>query len=115
MNKRFFSFALSLFVLSACGGDKPDSDLPRGVTADTIKIGSHTDLSGVLAIWGVPSINGMRIRFDELAEAGGVHGRTIDFVVEDSQYQVPLAVKATNKLINVENIFCNARRDGNTA
>ena len=105
MNKRFFSFALSLFVLSACGGDKPDSDLPRGVTADTIKIGSHTDLSGVLAIWGVPSINGMRIRFDELAEAGGVHGRTIDFVVEDSQYQVPLAVKATNKLINVENIF----------
>ena len=105
MNKRFFSFALSLFVLSACGGDKPDSDLPRGVTADTIKIGSHTDLSGVLAIWGVPSINGMRIRFDELAEAGGVHGRTIDFAVEDSQYQVPLAVKATNKLINVENIF----------
>ena len=92
-------------LLSACGSESPDSDLPRGLTADTITIGSHTDLSGVLAIWGVPMVNGMRQRFDELAEAGGVHGRTIDFVVEDTQYQVPLAVKATNKLINVDEIF----------
>jgi branched-chain amino acid transport system substrate-binding protein len=105
MNRWLFSLALSLLVLSACGGESPDSNLPRGVTADSIKIGSHTDLSGVLAIWGVPTTNGIRQRFDELAEAGGVHGRTIDFVVEDSQYQVPLAVKATNKLINVDGIF----------
>ena len=105
MNRWSFSLALSILVLSSCGGESPDSGLPRGVTADTIKIGSHTDLSGLLAIWGVPLSNGMRQRFDELAEAGGVHGRTIDFVVEDTQYQVPLAVKATNKLINVDEIF----------
>ena len=97
--------ASAALLLSACGSESPDSDLPRGLTADTITIGSHTDLSGVLAIWGVPMVNGMRQRFDELAEAGGVHGRTIDFVVEDTQYQVPLAVKATNKLINVDEIF----------
>ena len=105
MNRWLFSLALSLLMLVACGSESPGSDLPRGVTADTIKIGSHTDLSGVLAIWGVPMTNGMRQRFDELAEVGGVHGRTIDFVVEDSQYQVPLAVRATNKLINVDEIF----------
>ena len=94
-----------LFLISSCGSESPDSGLPRGITADTVKVGSHTDLSGVLAMWGVPMINGMRQRFDELADAGGVHGRTIEFVVEDTQYQVPLAVKATNKLINVEEIF----------
>jgi len=105
MNRCFYGLALSLLLLAACGGESPDPDLPRGVTADTIKIGSHTDLSGVLAIWGVPTTNGIRQRFDELAEAGGVHGRTIDLIVEDTQYQVPLAVKATNKLINVNNIF----------
>ena len=105
MNRWLFSLAFSLLVISACGNESPDSDLPRGVTADTIRIGSHTDLSGILAIWGVPMTNGMRQRFGELAEVGGVHGRTIDFVVEDSQYQVPLAVKATNKLINVDEIF----------
>jgi branched-chain amino acid transport system substrate-binding protein len=100
-----FSLAVSLLVLSACGSESPDSGLPRGLSADTIRIGSHTDLSGVLAIWGVPMVNGMRQRFGELAEAGGVHGRTIDFVVADSQYQLPIAVKATNKLLNVDEIF----------
>lgn len=92
--------------LTACGGGgEADPDLPRGVTDRTITIGSHTDLSGPIAIWGVPEVNGMRMRFDELAKAGGVHGRTIELVVEDSQYQVPLSVKAVNKLINVDEVF----------
>ena len=106
MKRVLSALALSmLLVMAGCGSESPDSDLPRGVTEDSIKIGSHTDLSGVLAIWGVPMVNGMRQRFDELADAGGVHGRTIDFIVEDSQYQLPLAVKATNKLINLDEIF----------
>ncbi len=105
--KKLLSGALLILALSlaGCGGETPDSGLPRGITAATIKIGSHTDLSGPLAIWGVPTINGMRLRFDELDAAGGVHGRSIDFVVEDSQYQVPMAVRATNKLINVDKVF----------
>jgi len=98
---------LAMFVLAGCGGtdDSTPEGLPRGVTADTIKIGSHTDLSGGLAIWGVPATNGQRMRFDEVNAAGGIHGRRIDFIVEDSQYQMPNAVKATNKLLNVDNIF----------
>lgn len=98
---------LAMFVLAGCGGtdDSTSDGLPRGVTADTIKIGSHTDLSGGLAIWGVPATNGQRMRFDEANAAGGIHGRRIDFIVEDSQYQMPNAVKATNKLLNVDNIF----------
>lgn len=107
MKKSLIGLALAMFLgLAGCGGGDPsDPDLPRGISADTIKIGSHTDLSGPIAIWGVPMINGMRQRFDESAAAGGIHGRTIDFIVEDSQYQVPLAVKATNKLINADEIF----------
>jgi branched-chain amino acid transport system substrate-binding protein len=68
-------------------------------------IGSHNDLSGVLAIWGVPASNGQRMRFDEVNAAGGIHGRKIEFIVEDTQYQMPVAVKATNKLLNVDKIF----------
>jgi len=96
----------TLLVAGCGGGDQSaNSDLPRGVTADTIIIGSHTDLSAHLAIWGVPMTNGIRMRFAEVNAAGGVHGRSIEFLVEDSQYQVPLAVKATNKLIHVGQIF----------
>lgn len=106
MKKLLSVMVMSVSLLATgCGGESTDSGLPRGVTADTIVIGSHTDLSGLLAMWGVPMVEGMRLRFDELEEAGGVHGRLIDFVVEDSQYQVPLAVKSTNKLINVDGVF----------
>ena len=93
--------------LAACGGGEQSSDdgMPRGVSADEIVLGSHTDLSGGLAVWGVPLTNGMRMRFDEANEAGGIHGRQIRLVSEDTQYQVPTAVKATNKLINVDEIF----------
>lgn len=98
---------LAICLIAGCGADQPEtaSDLPRGVTDDTIVIGSHTDLSGGLAIWGVPLSYGLRMRYDEANAAGGVHGRQIKLVVEDTQYQMPLAVKATNKLLNVDNIF----------
>jgi branched-chain amino acid transport system substrate-binding protein len=75
------------------------------VTADTITLGSHTDLSGGIAIWGVPVSNGQRMRYGEANAKGGIHGRRIELVVEDTQYQVPLAVKATNKLLNVDDVF----------
>jgi branched-chain amino acid transport system substrate-binding protein len=99
--------ALIPLALFGCGGEPADTSdgSPRGVSDDTIVIGSHNDLSGVLAIWGVPSSNAQRMRFDEANAAGGVHGRRIEFIVEDTQYQMPLAVKATNKLLNVDDIF----------
>ncbi len=94
-------------ALAGCGGggETESTGLPGGVTADTITLGSHTDLSGGLAIWGVSTTNGMRMRFEEANAAGGVHGRQLELVVEDSRYQVPMAVKATNKLINVDEFF----------
>jgi branched-chain amino acid transport system substrate-binding protein len=94
-------------IVAGCGGEQPQETpgVPRGVSDDTIAIGSHTDLSGGLAIWGVPAANGTRMRFEEANEAGGIHGRQIKFIVEDSQYQMPVAIKATNKLLNVDDIF----------
>lgn len=77
----------------------------QGVTADSIKLGSYTDLSGPLAVWGVPSVNGMRMRVDEANAAGGVHGRQIELLVEDMQYQVPRAVQAANKLVRRDKVF----------
>lgn len=94
--------------LAGCGGGGEaggPGDGVRGVTADEIVIGTHTDLSGGIAILGVPITNGQRMRYEEANAAGGVHGRRIRFVAEDSQYQMPLAVKATNKLLNVDDIF----------
>tara|TARA_B100000676_G_scaffold145788_1_gene144154 strand:- start:2362 stop:3576 length:1215 start_codon:yes stop_codon:yes gene_type:complete len=105
-------------LLAGCGGDAPepgagaDPEAPvslgasdQGVTAVEIVLGAHTDLSGPIAIWGVGSMNGARMRFDAANEAGGIHGRKIRFVVEDTQYQVPRAIQSANKLINRDKIF----------
>ena len=109
MNPRNYPFIL-LLALTACGGGEQSADdssgaAVPGVSSDEIVLGSHTDLSGSIAIWGVGSINGARMRFAEAKEAGGIHGRNIRFVVEDTQYQVPRAIQAANKLINRDNIF----------
>src|SRR6266498_757616 len=78
---------------------------PRGVTKSEIVLGMHTDLSGPAATYGVSSSNAVKMRFDDLNAAGGVNGRKIKLIVEDTQYQVPRAVQAGNKLINRDNIF----------
>ena len=36
----------------------------------------------------------VKMRFDEVNEKGGIHGRKIKLIVEDTQYQVPRAVQA---------------------
>src|ERR1700682_2779638 len=77
----------------------------RGVTSTEILLGMHTDLSGVAATYGVSSSNGVKMRFDEINEAGGVNGRKIKVIVEDQGYQVPKAVQACNKLINRDKVF----------
>ena len=77
----------------------------RGVTDDKVIIGSQSDLSGPLASWGVSAINGAKMRIDDFNAAGGANGRTIEFLVEDSQYQVPLAVRATNRLVQRGDVF----------
>ena len=76
-----------------------------GVTDKEIIIGAHQDLSGPASVWGVPARNAMMLRFDEVNDAGGIHGRKIRLIVEDGQYQVPRAVQAANKLINKDKIF----------
>ena len=102
---------LIFFLITGCSEISEDKkegksrQKTRGVSQSEIVIGSHTDLSGPVAIWGVGSINGARMRFEEINKNGGIHGRKIKFVVEDTQYQIPRAIQAANKLINRDEIF----------
>jgi branched-chain amino acid transport system substrate-binding protein len=89
------------------------ADTQRGVTDTEILVGTITDLSGVTAVQGVNNANAVRLAFDEVNEKGGINGRKIRYIVEDSQYQVPRAVQAINKLINNDGVFMTIE-DGGT-
>ncbi len=77
----------------------------QGVTDTEVVIGSHTDLSGPFSAFGAPAVKAAQLYFDKINADGGVHGRTIKLIVEDTSYQVPRAVQAANKLINRDKIF----------
>ena len=105
---RVFGLAALALLMGCSGGDSSDdasSQATRGVTDNEIVLGTYTDVSGPIAIWGVGAVNGARMRFDEINEMGGVHGRRIRFVVEDTSYQVPKAIQAANKLINRDKVL----------
>jgi branched-chain amino acid transport system substrate-binding protein len=91
--------ALAALALAAVAAET------RGVSPTEIVLGTHTDLSGPAATYGVSGSNAVKMRFDEGNEAGGIHGRKIRLIVEDTQYQVPRAVQAGTKLINRDHIF----------
>jgi branched-chain amino acid transport system substrate-binding protein len=77
----------------------------EGVTDTSLRIGSHMDLSGVIAYWGNNLRMGLQSYFNQVNEQGGVHGRKIDFIVEDDQYKPPLSIAAAKKLISKDKIF----------
>ena len=95
----------ALLVTAGLTGTALAQKETRGVTPTEIVLGMHTDLSGPAATYGVSSSNAVKMRFEEANERGGVHGRKIKLVVEDTQYQVPRAVQAGTKLINRDRIF----------
>ncbi len=102
--KRRLTIATVMAAVALAGVAAAQKDT-RGVTKSEIVLGMHTDLSGPAATYGVSSSNAVKMRFDEVNEAGGIHGRKIRLVVEDTQYQVPRAVQAGAKLINRDRIF----------
>jgi len=77
----------------------------QGVTKDEIVLGSIQDLSGPIAAFGKQARNGMLLRVDEINEQGGINGRKIRLLVEDSAYDPKKAVLAAQKLVNQDKIF----------
>ena len=77
----------------------------QGISDDEVVVGSVSDLSGIFAAFGAPAVATAQMHFKEVNAAGGIHGRTIRFVVEDSGYQMPKAIQAYNKLLNHDKVF----------
>lgn len=77
----------------------------RGVSKGEIVLGMHTDLSGPAATYGVSSSNAVKMRFDELNEKGGIHGRKITLVAYDDAASPQEAQAAVRRLIGQDRVF----------
>src|SRR6185436_19541088 len=92
-------------ILGLSAGLAAAQNANQGVSKNEIVLGSIQDLSGPIAGFGKQVRLGMMLRVDEINEQGGVNGRKIRLIVEDSAYDPKKAVLAAQKLVNQDKIF----------
>lgn len=76
-----------------------------GVTEKEILIGMTNAQTGPVSELGFMMRDGAKIYFNKVNAAGGIQGRKIRLVVYDDNYQPPLTIANTRKLIEEEKVF----------
>lgn len=74
------------------------------VSANTLKIGVLTPLTGDAASYGTAMQRAYDLAVSEVNAAGGVAGKQIELVYEDAKCDGPTATTATQKLVNVDGV-----------
>ena len=92
-------------ALLALAGASSQAQTSQGISKNEIVLGSIQDLSGPIAGFGKQVRQGMLLRVDELNEQGGINGRKLKLLIEDSAYDPKKAVLAAQKLVNQDKIF----------
>jgi branched-chain amino acid transport system substrate-binding protein len=107
MSKSFraLGLAVSALALTQLPAAAQTKVTDQGISATEIVIGTHQDLSGPIKFWGVPVSNGMKMAVEEINAAGGIHGRKIKLVLEDSGYDPKRAVLASQKMVERDKVF----------
>ena len=93
---------LATFAGLSCA--EPDDSGVRGVTDDTIVIGTWSPLTGPAALWGAVG-RGAELYFDMINEEGGIHGRQIEFILKDDAYQPSRTVAAVREMVERDGVF----------
>ena len=93
------TLAASLLIGAAAGAQEP------GITDKAIKIGIFGPLSGPNMAYGFDVVNAAKMYYDKINKEGGIHGRKIEYVVEDDRCNANDLVAAVKKLVEQENVF----------
>ena len=67
---------------------------------ETIKIGVAGSLSGDLASYGLPALNGVKLAVEEINVNGGILGRKVELLAEDDVCKPEIATNTATKLVS---------------
>jgi branched-chain amino acid transport system substrate-binding protein len=101
MRRGGFRRALWLGLWAAAGAASAE----QGVTDQSIRVGERSAFSGPSAGLGIELWRGAQAAFLAANDAGGVHGRRIDYVVADDGYDAEQAAPAALKLLQRDGVF----------
>jgi branched-chain amino acid transport system substrate-binding protein len=109
--KLFTILALIALVLVGCAPQPAATEAPAQpaeteapAAAEPLKIAVLAPLSGSNPTFGVSTRDGALLAIEEWNAKGGVLGRQIEAVVEDSQCEADPAVNAANKVVNQDKV-----------
>ena len=81
---------------------------------ESIKIGAILSLSGPAGFYGKEVRDGMLLAAQEINSRGGINGREIELIIEDSKTNPEEGKKAFNKKLKALDNNWRARRDSNS-
>ena len=88
-----FVFIIAILALSAVACSTPGSD-----SDEPIKIGQLSDVTSTFTPWGVQVRDGMAFAAQEINDAGGVDGRMIEIIAQDSENDGDIGVDRFERL-----------------
>ena len=105
-------------MLAACNGDDDSADTSPATTTTTVpataepvveeptvfRIGVMESLTGPGETYGNVSSQAKQLAVDEINAAGGINGKMLELVVEDSKCNAQDAITAYNKLTDVDGV-----------
>lgn len=66
---------------------------------EKIRIGAFVDFTGSTSNYGISSVNGYRLAVEEINSAGGVDGRQIELILEDTRADADVTARVVRRLI----------------
>lgn len=102
------AMAVILMVLVAFGAwanGTGEGGAAQGVTDSTVLVGNAAATSGALAAVGVPFNQGIEAYFSMVNQAGGVAGRTIQWVHYDDEFDGAQGLTYSQRLVEDDQIF----------
>ena len=90
--------SILLYTLTACGASEDEAD------DAPFRIGVMESVSGSGETYGNVAVRSKQMAADEINDAGGINGRMLELVVEDSKCGAQDAITAYKKLTSVDGI-----------
>jgi branched-chain amino acid transport system substrate-binding protein len=78
---------------------------PYDANSPTVKIGAYFSLTGSEATFGINSVNGIKMAFEEVNDAGGVLGKNLELVVKDTASRAADAGTVVKQLVYQDKVL----------
>lgn len=96
--------SMALSVTAGCKKKEEGAPGAPKAAADTIKIGFMGALTGDVAMFGKPTLEGMKMAAEEINAAGGINGKKIEIVEADNRGDKQEGASVAQKLISRDNV-----------